>query len=169
MRQGVIPWRRAAFHILASCTLLLAAIGSIGAQQSIASATLSGLVEDANGAAIKGASIEATNRDTKLEWSATTDKFGRFRFLYLPVGNYSVHTQAAGFSRSERDLTLSVGQALELTLQLQVSDVAARIDVSSETPVVETVRTQLSQTVQLQEIDALPLNGRNYLDLAALT
>ena len=62
-----------------------------------------------------------------------------------------------------------MGQALDLPLKLTVADVAENVNVAADLPLVETVRTQLAETLLPREIDSLPLNGRNYLDLAALT
>lgn len=141
----------------------------IQAQQSMASATLSGVAEDANGAAISGATITATNLDQNQSRTVISDAQGRFRFLYLPVGNYQLKAEHAGFASAERQLRLTVGQALDMRIKMAVAGVADKISVTSEAPVVETVRTQLAETVLPREIDNLPLNGRNYLDLAALT
>src|SRR5215475_4918620 len=139
------------------------------AQQTVTSATLSGRVEDANGSAVAGAAIAAINLDQNRSSTAQSDSQGRFRFLYLPVGRYRLKIEAKGFSTIERDLTLTVGQALDAQLRLSVAGVAERLDIKPEATLIETVRTQVAETVQPTEVDRLPLNGRNYLDLAALT
>src|SRR5262245_29050924 len=142
---------------------------TVHAQQAVTSATLSGRVEDANGAAVAGAVIAAINLDQNRSSAAQSDSQGRFRFLYLPVGRYRLKVEAKGFSTIERDLTLTVGQALDAQLRLSVAGVAERLDIKPEATLIETVRTQVAETVQPTEVDRLPLNGRNYLDLAALT
>src|SRR5215813_14268007 len=142
---------------------------SVHAQQAVTSATLSGRVEDANGAAVAGAAIAAINLDQNRSSTAQSDAQGRFRFLYLPVGRYRLKIEAKGFATLERELTLTVGQALDAQLRLSVAGVTDRLDVRSEATVIETVRTQVAETVLPTEVDRLPLNGRNYLDLAALT
>jgi hypothetical protein len=139
------------------------------AQQAVTSATLSGRAEDANGAAVAGATVTATNLDQNQSSTAQSDAQGRFRFLYLPVGQYRLNVEAKGFTTLERELTLTVGQTLDVQLKLSVAGMTERVDVSSEAPIIETVRTQVAETVLPAEIDKLPLNGRNYLDLAALT
>jgi hypothetical protein len=139
------------------------------AQQAVTSATLSGRVEDANGAAVAGAAIAAINLDQNRGSTAQSDSQGRFRFLYLPVGRYRLKIEAKGFYTLERDLTLTVGQALDAQLRLSVAGVAERLDIKPEATLIETVRTQVAETVLPAEVDRLPLNGRNYLDLAALT
>src|SRR5262252_7722967 len=138
-------------------------------QQAVTSATLSGRVEDANGAAVAAAAIAAVNLDQNRSSAAQSDSQGRFRFLYLPVGRYRLKVEATGFSTLERELTLTVGQALDAQLRLSVAGVAERLDIKPEATLIETVRTQVAETVLPTEVDRLPLNGRNYLDLAALT
>ena len=143
--------------------------GLVHAQQTTTSATLSGRVEDSNGAMIKGASLSARNIATGREQTTTSDDEGHFRFSYVPVGTYEIVVDAAGFAKLVKQLTLTVGQAVDLPIKLAVGDVAENVDITADLPVIETVRTQLAETVLPREIDALPLNGRNYLDLAALT
>jgi hypothetical protein len=153
----------------AICVVVLAACNIVPAQQTMTSATLSGRVEDSSGAVIKTASIVAKRIDTSQEQTTKSDGDGRFRFPYLPVGTYEISVAAAGFAPLTRQLTLSVGQALDLPVKLAVENIKENVNVTAGLPVIETVRTQLAETVLPREIDSLPLNGRNYLDLAALT
>lgn len=137
-------------------------------QQTITSATLSGRVEDARGERVSGAGISVTSLDRNRTWETTSDAEGRYRFSYLPVGEYRLRAGHAGFSSIDRRVTLTVGQALDLPIALDVSTVTEQITITTDAPVVELVRTQVSETVTPREISSLPLNGRNYLDLALL-
>ena len=162
-------WR--AYHSLAVAVLLVTSLGGTlpaFAQQAVASATLGGRIEDTSGAAISGALIAITNIDKNQTSLSTSDEHGRYRFLYLPVGSYQLKVEHAGFASVTRALTLSVGQALEVPVILPVAGLTETANVTS-LPVVETVRTQVAETVLSREVENLPLNGRNYLDLAALT
>ncbi|HEV7906365.1 MAG TPA: TonB-dependent receptor [Pyrinomonadaceae bacterium] len=144
-------------------------ISSVTAQQAVSSATLGGRVEDERGAAVGGASVVATNLDTEQQQSTKSDASGRYRFLYLPVGNYQLTAEHAGFAPARRRLTLTVGQALDASLQLTVAGLAETVSVTEDSvPVVEIVRTQIAETILPHDTDTLPLNGRNYLDLALL-
>ncbi len=138
------------------------------AQQTITSATVSGHVVDKEGASLSGAAITATNLDRNQSWTAMSDDQGRYNFLYLPVGNYRLKAEQAGFAPATHEVTLSIGQSLDLPLRLSTAGVNESITITS-VPVIETVRTQVTETIIPHEIDSLPLNGRNYLDLAALT
>ena len=132
----------------------------------ITSATLSGRVEDSSGGLIEGGAVVATNLETNQTFTTTTDYQGRFKFLVLRVGDYSLQISAEGFQVQRKQLSLSVGQTLEVRLRLEVSGVSANVSIDSQVSSLETVRTQLSETIHRQEITDLPLNGRNYLDLA---
>ena len=139
------------------------------AQQTVNSATLGGRVEDSNGAALPGAVVTATNAETNQSRSSTTDGEGRYRFPYLPVGAYELKVERSGFATMSKGLTLTVGQALDVPLALPVAGVAEDVRVSSaDAPLVETVRTQVAETVLPKDVESLPLNGRNFLDLALL-
>jgi hypothetical protein len=147
---------------------MLCAGGSVQAQQAVTSATLSGHVLDANGAAVSGATVTATKLDTNQKQTVTSDAEGRYRFAYLPVGTYRISVEAQGFATLTEELTLTIGQTLDVPLRLSVAGLIENVSVTDTLPVIEVARTQLTETIRPREIDELPLNGRNYLDLALL-
>lgn len=153
--------------LLLSAICIFFSVQNLSAQQNISAATLSGTVEDTNGAVIAGANVTALNTQTGQTAAVKSDAGGRFHFSYLAVGNYEIGAGADGFSRVMRPLTLTVGQTLEIKLVLPVSGVSVQIRVEPE-PVVETTRTQVSETILPKDVESLPLNGRNFLDLALL-
>ena len=138
------------------------------AQQAVSGATLSGHIMDVNNAAVSGASVSARHTETNQIQKANCDESGHFRFAYLPVGDYEVRAEGTGFAAVSRQMTLTVGQALEIELHLNVGEMAAQVDVTGDVPVIETARTQVAGTVTPRDVENLPLNGRNYLDLALL-
>ena len=138
------------------------------AQQTVTSASLSGRVVDAAGAIVSGALVTATNLETNQKRSANSDAEGRYRFGYLPVGTYRVTVESQGFTPLDRQITLTVGQAIDMPLKLNVKGVSERVNITSDAPLIETVRTQVTETIRPTDISSLPLNGRNYLDLALL-
>lgn len=162
--------KRSAFCFAVAVLLLtfLVASDRAIAQQTVTSAALSGRITDASGALVTNAALTATNLETNQKRTAKTDYDGRFRFPYLQVGAYKLLVEAQGFVPLSKELTLTVGQAIDLSLQLEVEGMSERVTVNAEIPIIETVRTQLTETVRPAEIDRLPLNGRNYLDLAML-
>ena len=148
--------------------LIFLSAGLCIAQQNVTSASISGRVEDARGAVASGATINATHLETNQLFTTTSDHEGRYRFPYLRTGTYDLKIDAPGFSTVTRQLTVSLGQALDLPIKLDVAGVSAQVNIGTDVPVVETVRTQLTETIRPREINELPLNGRNYLDLALL-
>jgi hypothetical protein len=139
------------------------------AQSTITHASLSGRVVDPTGAVVPQAAVRATSRERGQAFAAVTDGQGRFRLLYLPVDTYDLVVAHPPLAPATRELRLAVGQALDLTVTLAVPEVRQAVEVTSEPPLVETVRTQIAETVTPAEVAGLPLNGRNYLDLAALS
>jgi carboxypeptidase family protein len=146
--------------------LYLAVVAS--AQQTVTSATLGGRVEDASGAVLSNATVTITSLDTNQTQVVTSDEEGRYRFSYLPAGAYRLTVEHAGFAALQQQLTLSIGQALDVPLRLAVEGVTGDVNITADMPLIEAARTQVAETVLPREIDALPLNGRNYLDLALL-
>lgn len=149
-------------------SILLVAITSAPGQRMVTSATLSGRIADARGAVVSGANLTATNLETNQKHLTTADYDGRYRFPYLEVGTYRLSVEAQGFVPLTKEVTLTVGQALDLPLRLEVAGVTAQVNITSDVPRIEAVRTQVTETITPAEINALPLNGRNYLDLALL-
>ena len=135
--------------------------------QNVSSASVGGIVQDINGAAVAAVTLTATNVDTNQTRTTVTDRQGRFKFPYLPVGSYKLSAAASGFRIAAREIMLTVGQALDLVIKLDVDSVAEQVTVTDASPI-ETTRTQVTQTIRPAEINQLPLNGRNYLDLALL-
>lgn len=148
--------------ILSSCLHLASA------QQTVTSATLGGRVEDSSGAIVSGALVTATNLDTNQAQTITSDEEGRYKFSYLPAGAYRLTIERAGFNTLQQQLTLTIGQALDVPFRLTVAGVTGSVNITADVPLIEAARTQVAETILPREIDALPLNGRNYLDLALL-
>ena len=152
-----------------TCICLMLLLQGVGwAQHNLTSATLSGRIEDASGAVIRGASVTATHLETNQQLTAISDVEGRYRFPYLRIGDYDLKIDANGFSTVTKQLTVSVGQAIDLPIKLDVAGISAQVNIDSDVPIIETVRTQITETIRPREINDLPLNGRNYLDLALL-
>src|SRR6187401_1935822 len=143
--------------------------GLAHAQQAVTRASLAGTVEDRSGGGLAGATVTARSVERGQSWSAATDAAGRYRFLALPADTYEVRVEHAAFRSVARRLTLTVGQEIEMRFRLEVAGGNETVEVAAEAPIVETVRTQVADTIVGRDIDGLPLNGRNYLDLAALT
>lgn len=153
---------------LALATCLVAWAIPVAAQQSIAVASISGRVADASGALVAGAEVRARQVQTNVVAETVTDDQGRFRFPYLRVGAYELLVHRAGFQDASQTITVSAGSAFEVPITLQVAGVASAVSVVADTTVLEAARSQIAHTVAAGEVDALPMNGRNFLELALL-
>jgi hypothetical protein len=154
-----------------ACTLafvLFEFVTPARAGQAVASATVTGIVRDSSQAVVAAAAVRLHNHDTNQVLDTTTDGAGRFRFVYVPVGEYHLSVDARGFATTGLNLTLSVGQAIDVPLALSPARVEEAVDVSAPAPIVEAGRTEVADRITPHEVDTLPLNGRNYLDLALL-
>jgi len=154
--------------VLIILSLFLTGAVCICAQQTVTSGTLSGRIEDVGGAVVSGARLTATNLETNQKQTANADRDGHYRFPYLQVGRYQLAIEAQGFASLTRELTITVGQALDLSVKLEVAQLSAQVNITTDVPLLETVRTQVTETIRPGEINTLPLNGRNFLDLALL-
>ena len=155
-------------RVFALAAWLSAWAGGAAAQQSIDYASLSGRVTDPSGAVVAGAAVAARHVDTNVTRSTTTDEDGRFRFPYLRIGTYEIKVVQPGFREVTRFVTLTVAAAVDLPVLLPVSGIDTVVTVSAEAPVVETSRSQIAGTVLQAEVSDLPLNGRQFLDVALL-
>lgn len=140
----------------------------MAAQETINYASIGGRVTDSTGAVLEGTDVTARQVDTNLTNKTTTESDGRFRFPYLRLGDYEVTVHKEGFADRVTKLTLTVGAAFEMPVQLSVATAQASVTVSGEASVLEAARSQIAGTVPTAEIDNLPLNGRNFLDVALL-
>ncbi len=161
-------WKKAR-HFLSIIFLLLVMCCSLTcslAQQSINFGTIAGRVVDRTGAVIQDAQVTALQLETNAMGRTRTDSEGRFRISNLRLGKYEISVSQIGFADSKTTLTLTVGSAFDVLLSLDVAKTSNTIEISDEAGLLETARTQITGTVQRAEIENLPLNGRNFLDLA---
>ncbi|HWB86103.1 MAG TPA: carboxypeptidase regulatory-like domain-containing protein [Bryobacteraceae bacterium] len=155
-------------RFLPAVFLFAVAAMSVSAQENVNFASLGGRVTDPSGAIIEGAQVSARQTETNLTSRAISDREGRFRFPYLRVGTYEIRVHYAGFTDAVLTATLTVGSAFDLPVSLTVQEAGTNITVSSESAVLEMARTQIAETVSREELASLPMNGRNFLDLALL-
>ena len=141
---------------------------ALAAQETINYGTISGRVTDPQGAVVPGASVTVRQSETNLTRDTLTDPEGRFRFPYLRVGRYDVVVHLAGFTDATQTVNVTVGSAFELPLRLGLAGLETSVDVTSNVAVLESARSQIAGTVPVEEVRAMPMNGRNFLDLALL-
>ena len=132
-------------------------------------AVISGQVKDSSGAAIPGANVTASNRETGFTRTMATGADGRFRLPGMPVGGYNVRAEAPSFrTEVQQGLTLTVAQEAVMNFTLSVGAVQETVTVAAEVPLVETTSGSLGGLVDGARVADLPLNGRNFNDLVLM-
>jgi len=131
--------------------------------------TISGVVQDASGAAIVEAVVTVRHLDTGTVRTMPTDSGGRYIAPDLPLGNYEVQAQHPGFQTGVRSgINLTVGREEVVNLALKVGQISEKILITGEAPLVEATTSAMSSLVDERTIRDLPLNGRSYDQLALL-
>src|SRR5919204_1174250 len=148
------------------CVGSLLALMTLSAHaQNIATAQLSGTVTDPQGAVVANATVTVRDTAKNFERSTQTNGEGRYQFLLLPPGDYTVTAEAPGFGKITVRDTLTVGRVAELPIGLKVAT-GETVEVNAQAEIIETQRTSSTNTIQQQRIDNLPINGRNYVNFA---
>jgi len=138
--------------------------------QELGTAVLNGEVADPTGAVVKGARVAAKRKGTGVERSIETNNDGIFVFNDLVPGDYEIHASAKGFNEFVAQVRLEVGQQAELKVQLALASTQTTIQINDQDieSQVNTVSSVVDGVVNANQIDNLPLNGRNFLELSLL-
>ena len=129
-----------------------------------------GTVRDSSAAAIAGAKVTATNRDTNFSRTVATNDQGEFRIYFLPVGDYQISANRSGFQEFLRDgIGLSLNVATEMDIVLEVEADRSTVTVPEGPPLVNTTSSELGRTIENQELVNIPLMNRNAYQLLELT
>jgi hypothetical protein len=135
-----------------------------------ATGSFSGTVSDNSGAVVAGAKVTVTAQATNVSREAKTDDTGHFLVPLLGVADYTIKVEATGFKPSEaRNVRLQIDEHRELDFKLVPAAVSTSVEVSATEVAVETTTPTLGQVITSEEVAELPLNGRNFVQLATLT
>ena len=156
-----------AILIVAACWAV-APVRFVNAQETINYASVSGRVVDPQGAVVRGAQVSARQTATNVTAQTVSDSEGRFRFPYLKIGPYELKVSTPGFADNVRTLTLDSRRRVRRPGRAGGRGVDATVTVVGEATVLEAARSQIAGTVPQAEVQSLPMNGRNFLDLALL-
>ena len=127
-----------------------------------------GTVRDQGGGVIPGAMVSAKNQETGVERSALSDETGVFNILSIPAGSYEVSVMQPGFQLVRRNIILTVGASVRVDFALTVGAIADTVEVTAEASQVDTTSSTLSGLVADTIIRELPINGRDWIQLATL-
>ena len=155
---------KTAFRLL----LLLCALAAVVSAQNV-TGTIAGVVRDPSGAVVPGATVRAINTGTSASFQATTNSEGQYAIRTIPIGEYKLEVEAAGFKKYETTgIRLQVDEVARMDVPLNVGAATESVTVSSEAVTVDTETATLKNVVDQKRIQDLPLNGRNPTQLMRL-
>jgi hypothetical protein len=158
---------RATLCLLAGLVLALGTAAPLRAQ--VDAGSISGVVTDASGATVNGASVTLTNQGTNASLTTTTTADGVYKFAPVRIGTYKLKATLQGFATVEqKDITVNVDQNVVVNFSLKPGSVTETVEVQSSIPVLETQDASVGQVIDSRNVDNLPLNGRNFTFLAQL-
>src|SRR5579862_8960581 len=127
-----------------------------------------GSVQDPSGAGVAKATVHLVNVATNVTQVTTTDSSGNFGFFSIAPGSYQVIVEAAGFSKTQADVTLLTAQTLSVPITLKIGSATEAITVTTEAPVVDTADSRTHLTLENQAVAELPIVGRNLVTLVTM-
>ena len=131
--------------------------------------TIEGTVKDKQGLALAGAQVHITSTELAIDRSVTTESDGTYRLATLPPGIYEIKAVKDGFqSEVLKSIEVTLNRTLQLDITMQVGSLNQTVEVDSATPLLETTASSTGSTITPQQIEDMPINGRNYLDLLQL-
>jgi hypothetical protein len=144
---------------------LMALVPSAAGAQAV-TGTLLGTVTDSTGAVVTGAKVTVTNQNTGFTRSVTTDAAGEYTTPSIPTGVYTVLVEMDGFKATAlSQIAVGVDQRVRIDATLEVGAMTESVTIEATTPLVQTSSSELGTTVTQEQIEALPLNGRNFVSL----
>ncbi len=159
--------KRLTYLLLVGIVLLSLGSGNAFAQAT-ASGTIQGTVTDQTSAVVSGAQVEAKNKATGVVRTAISNDTGVYQFELLPVGIYTVKVTKTGFSGVAQTIEILIGQTATVNVELKTGSVSEIIEVTSEAPLVDQLKTSVSQNITPTEVQELPMVGRDVANLAYL-
>ena len=163
MMRKSLPW-------LWAVLIVLELGGAADAAAQITTSTASGTVRDETGASLPGVVVTVRNVATGVTRSTTTNSEGRYRMPALDPGEYRIRAELANFKTAiQSGVVLTVGGTTEADIRMALGPVAEQVTVVADTPLVEPAKTEMSRVVTTQEIESLPISGRNFVDFVKLS
>jgi hypothetical protein len=165
--RGVWMFRNKALPIVLFCCVVVSVSPLLYGQ---ASGSFAGTISDKTGSVISGATVKVTSQGTGISREAKTDDTGHYLIPLLPVAYYTIRIEAPGFQAAEqKDVRLQVDEHRELDFILVPASVTSTVEVSATEVAVETTNPTLGQVITSEQVAELPLNGRDFVQLATLT
>src|SRR5712664_157397 len=165
--KGCLMIGKRLFWAVMACTVGLCIPSFMYGQ---ATGSFSGTVTDKSGSVIAGATVKATSEGTGVSRESKTDDAGHYLIPLLPVANYTLRVEFQGFQTVERRaVRLQVDEQRELDFTLSPAAISSQVEVNATEVAVETTNPSLGQVITSEQVAQLPLNGRDFVQLATLT
>lgn len=155
------------YNLLPSGILALALLSPLTLSAQF-SGNIQGIVQDPSGAVVAKASITLQNTATQVSQQTTSGLSGQYKFTSLAPGNYRLTAAAAGFANTDITATLETSQILNLNISLAIAGTTQAVEVTGQTPIVNTAETRNQLTLGTKTLSTLPLAGRNMISLVTL-
>ena len=167
MNRNIRIWSRSGWMALVAGAMLLVA-SSLQAQ--VESGKVVGTVRDASGAIVADAAVAVVNTATNATRNVRTDSNGEYVITGLKPGEYTVTVEREGFKKAvQSPFKLDVNQVIRVDLNLVVGSISERVEVTAAEPLIESETSSVGQVVEEQRVRELPLNGRDFVELAYLS
>ncbi len=150
--------------------VLVLSCGAAFSQGAAADAQLNGMVRDPTGSVIVKASVTLRNVDNNQAYKTTSNSTGFYILTSVPPGNYELTAEFQGFAKySQTGIVMRVAQTATIDVSLKVAGATQEVTVTTDAPVIEPTRTEISQVIEAQQIQSLPISGRLFTDFALLS
>ena len=159
---------RSSFRAKSITVFALLVLCALPAAAQTATARIEGIVTDNTGAVLPGATVTATNVGTNGTRVDVSNEKGAYTLTALPVGNYRVQVELSGFRPQVTPITLTVNQVARMDFKMQLGGVAEEMTVTAAAPLIEKSTSEISTLIDEKQVENLPLNGRNFTQLATL-
>ena len=149
---------------------LISTLTRVAFSQGANQGSIQGTITDQSGAAVPGVNLTATNTQTGISFTTTSDADGLYTFLVVPVGTYTIVAEKSGLATvTQENVIVTVGGRITLNLSMPLASQQSTVTVSGQAPIVETTKSEVNSTVNERSIEDLPTNGRNFINFVLLT
>jgi hypothetical protein len=160
-------FRTGVFHL---AFMVLGLILPLRSFAQVDAGAISGTVKDSSGGVISGAKVTLANEDTSQQLSTTSGSDGEYVFAPIKIGHYSVSVEIQGFRRvQQNNVSVDVQQKVVVDITLLPGSTTETVEVNAEPPALQTQDASVGQVIGERTVNALPLNGRNFVFLAQLS
>ncbi|MCI0618249.1 carboxypeptidase-like regulatory domain-containing protein, partial [bacterium] len=157
------PW------LFSTAIFVFCVFACFNAFAQVGTSNLTGTVKDDQGNPIPGVNVSAKNTETGLERTDVTDDSGVFRIPSMPFGTYDITAQIQGFATQvQKGIRMDVGRTVSIDFAMKLSTTGETMEITGETPLIETTESHIATVVTPEQVENLPLNGRQFANLGAL-